>query len=800
MNQVNLNKKNVKQQGGASMMQPMIQPQQQVDPAIQQISQFFAEAIEQGGQPEEIIINLMQQEVDQNTIAQALITVGYQEADITALFESVQQMTQPKPANAREVNRNPQELARNQQIAEEQQGLVAVDPIDMAKSGIEIKPENKGKFTRWAKSRNMSVSEAANTVMNNTDSYPPGVVKMANFAKNAAGWNKEEGGEQKAFEPHFMYKGERKIRAKDMATHLRLKDAGYNHKAQDGVEVTDEMITNATVTGADAIDPVITAPALTPEQVKQNELMSTFLKASNVDSINGKNVDGSINKKDEGIIGNTNYFSPNAFKTGNNFSLGKAANVLNEGYTNMFSGKDGDGDGVKDGSFRDWKGKTERNKANKLANTTYDVELDFSQENKDAANAWKTQWDIENPEKDALGNLIEQQEIDDQGNVIIKEQPIDAFTSWLNKGSEGLKGKALETFNSLRNKYRNNKKEEVITVQKFGSELPKALFGFGKRANKAMEDPMSVARVAAGDFSAIQNLMMNGGPLTKAQYSVPDNGAPFANSIETEDETLTFEDWVLEDPITRGTANAPQEYKSFINGESANTVNQNNLSGIKQRSAEDLFGDIKGPEFTANTGGLEGATDRFINSKVMTAFGDVSDFAVKGADVVNDWFEDKNIKDAKDDMRANLTADNIYGTKTDAFNKRGTFDVNSGIMGSEGDRTTGLYMSKQGGGINNAGFKALPDFVQHNILSNMASGGEAAYLANRDRVIKREMAKAQFGNGETEGMRQREGSYNPPNRKYTLDPRFKKQGGEIVNVDSAMLAKLIAAGANIEIL
>ena len=460
MNQVNLNKKSVKQQGGASMMQPMIQPQQQVDPAIQQISQFFAEAIEQGGQPEEIIINLMQQEVDQNTIAQALITVGYQEADITALFESVQQMTQPKPANAREVNRNPQELARNQQIAEEQQGLVAVDPIDMAKSGIEIKPENKGKFTRWAKSRNMSVSEAANTVMNNTDSYPPGVVKMANFAKNAAGWNKEEGGEQKAFEPHFMYKGDRKIRAKDMATHLRLKDAGYNHKAQDGVEVTDEMITNATVTGADAIDPVITAPALTPEQVKQNELMSTFLKASNVDSINGKNVDGSINKKDEGIIGNTNYFSPNAFKTGNNFSLGKTANVLNEGYTNMFSGKDEDGDGVKDGSFRDWKGKTERNKANKLANTTYDVELDFSQENKDAANAWKTQWDIENPEKDALGNLIEQQEIDDQGNVIIKEQPIDAFTSWLNKGSEGLKGKALETFNSLRNKYRN--KEAVL--------------------------------------------------------------------------------------------------------------------------------------------------------------------------------------------------------------------------------------------------------------------------------------------------------------------------------------------------
>ena len=47
--------------------------------------------------------------------------------------------------------------------------------------------------------------------------------------------------------------------------------------------------------------------------------------------------------------------------------------------------------------------------------------------------------------------------------------------------------------------------------------------------------------------------------------------------------------------------------------------------------------------------------------------------------------------------------------------------------------------------------------------------GEAAYLANRDRVIKREMAKA-------------------------------KKGGETINVDPRMLAKLIAAGADIEML
>lgn len=54
------------------------------------------------------------------------------------------------------------------------------------KGGIYIKPENRGKFTAWAKARDLSVRQAANRVMANTDKYPPRVVKMANFAKNFA--------------------------------------------------------------------------------------------------------------------------------------------------------------------------------------------------------------------------------------------------------------------------------------------------------------------------------------------------------------------------------------------------------------------------------------------------------------------------------------------------------------------------------------------------------------------------------------------------------------------------------------
>jgi hypothetical protein len=64
------------------------------------------------------------------------------------------------------------------------------NPFLQARSGIYIKPENRGKFTAWANEHDMGVQEAANTVMSNKEKYSPGVVKMANFAKNAAGWKK----------------------------------------------------------------------------------------------------------------------------------------------------------------------------------------------------------------------------------------------------------------------------------------------------------------------------------------------------------------------------------------------------------------------------------------------------------------------------------------------------------------------------------------------------------------------------------------------------------------------------------
>ncbi len=50
---------------------------------------------------------------------------------------------------------------------------------------INIKPSHKGRFTAWAKSHGMSVQEAASHVMANKSKFSPGIVKEANFARNA---------------------------------------------------------------------------------------------------------------------------------------------------------------------------------------------------------------------------------------------------------------------------------------------------------------------------------------------------------------------------------------------------------------------------------------------------------------------------------------------------------------------------------------------------------------------------------------------------------------------------------------
>jgi len=913
MMNVDLNKKSVKQQGGQQMIpnEPGMQQQPQVDPQVMQIAEMFNQSMESGQRPEEVVVMLMEQGADQNIIGQALMQVGMAQEDVVVIFENVQKMQQPKPPTAEQITNNPQQLAREEEMQEDSPNMdIPIDPMEMAKSGIEIKPENKGKFTRWAKARGMSVAQAYKKVLANKEKYPPSVVKMANFARNAAGWKKGQEGVE-ILEPSALERMQAKLRglmkrderASSMTPEnsplfwgteamggipegyalnplqtMEFRDVNQNgiEDREEGLYIKRDLIRKEDLPKGNPIGRFIESigtgiplPTETPgkyaqpklqgggdnyDAVKaamlqtdkvgadmQNQLASFMSQVNFVDSSKPKEKDNRnfIDKgQDEGVLNPGPLYVNPAIYNNNKFNLGKAANVLLEGYENMFSGKDKDGDGVKDGSFRDWRGKAIKNKLDKYRNATYTINYDGSEENIQAMKDFQTQFMYENQDS-TPEELIENTAKFTQQGFIDGLDSLDLdpkIKTFLTKSTEGMSDVAKQAYNDLKAKILKDRgieiEEDTSTVVedttvnetdpnfigppeaptdediviRYGAEvLPKALFGFGKRARQAKqkikEDPISFARLMAGDVTAATAFMQTG-------------GAPFAN------QTLTFQEWFLQDPVTRSGPNAQQEYEAYVQQQegpqlgpvqtdtpSLEDANQNTNTGTYSPqldkdgdgipdyididggdgsgqgapgtlgapeaapgtagapSAEEYYSRINKPELDVNTGGLKGFLDRVKNSTVATAFGDVSDFAVKAADVVNDYFDQKAQEEAMDDLRVSLSADNIYGTKTDAFNKRGTFDVNTGIMGSEGDATTGLYLTKKGG-----------EFKPHMMYDPKNGKG---YMANKmeDHLRMKEMGylhKEELGKA--------------------------KQGGETVSVDSAMLAKLIAAGADIEML
>jgi hypothetical protein len=660
---VNLNNKSVNQ-GGPSMMQP----QQQVDPAILQISEFFSTSVDEGKKPEEVVISLMEQKVDQNTIAQALMNMGYAEEDLTILFKNVESLTKPKPPSNQQINNNPQQLSRDQAIQEGRPAMVSIDPIEMANDG---------------------------------------------------------------------------------------KETG---------NCTPEQIASGTCGAWDGTDLVVN---MNSQGVIQNPNINT--------------------NNDEGMIGGSPmYVNPAAFaENGNKKNLGSIANFLLESNETLFDG-DLNSRGEKKGALRDWKTKALNNKIDKQLNANYTATLDFSDENIGAIGNWYNQYMEENPERNELDQIInnipppEETKITKAGNKAL---------DWMNDKGADLTGSAKETYDALRKKL----------GFRYGGDLDKAQF-----AGQPEEFPDDQYNLLP-DFNPNDPNFDMSKFLQEGDFGL--NNA-FPEDVIAANDQLRADD-------------AEAAYQE------ANRV----------PSADELFAKINMPTVEADYGGLQGTIDRALDSNLAKGFGAISDVAVKGAGLLTD-FLDTSVEDAKiDNYNTFALADNVYGTKTNAFNKRGKTDINTGQSGSDSDKVTGLFMSK-GGGVNNEGFKALPSAVQHNILSNLAYGGSTgpeAYLANRDMVIKREMAKAQDGveiqklspdgkniitekNGMTILTDNPYDNQDAKSQLQLLDLELaklkaqavaklklqrldeQKEGGETVSVDPSMLAKLIAAGADIEML
>ena len=871
--------------------QPVIQPPaQQQDPAIAQISEMVNSALQEGQDPVSIVMALIEQDVDQNIIAQAFITGGYAEEDVVTLFENVQQKSQPPAeASAEEQTKDPQEIARNQSLEEEaalaeaqQAETLAAEQDAMsqnltAKSGIEIKPENEGKFTKWAKARGMSVSEAYNKVMSNKEKYATNVVKMANFAKNAAGWNKAQDGveipevdesfnssrgqyspdggsfespESKAlnismiandkmlreamypreggspyqrpqateqfkkggeFEPHFMYKGERKIRAKDMATHLRLKERGYDHEA-----------------------PKAQTGGTTPKSKAQEFYETT----------------GVVERGD--VLTNTapRYNLPTVLEPGKEFSVSKALSTLADVGQTLFS-SDLDENGLKSGTFMDWQKKDAVEEATKGNYYNYEVTNDpndptaYADDNLGLFNASKTFGKnnlrtADQYTEDFLENsMANYNEETKEYDITKSSRKINPNLPGINQNS--LKGKNLNHFKSVDDATR----QEILD---FGSsDSPEGTtLGIDEKGATGYYSPDDENPYEYNTMMGNNKYGVNTTPIIPLEEQKteltsmiqPNEQGMFKKpSIVSAEKDLSFKEWSTQDSFNRSGANAPQQYQDYLNGvETETTIEsdkpnlQDRIEGGLNKAGEFIEGKYnqaapvvrKGiddagmfvkdkvnsgleylenkfeeggdlPKAQAGTGmfdfdftpyfdeeqqagqenyfanlgsgqtnymedtqnvadaqllkknaGLgptpqqqetnalftpqaevnlnsflpekkeevefsdpsvkrtnkfQGGFNRFMDSPGMKGYTGGSEFAVQGARVVNNFFDDRAIEDAQADNRNNMVADNLYATKENPMLKRGAWDINTGTFGSEGQRTvrTNMGIAKEGG-------------------------------------------------------------------------------------------------------
>jgi hypothetical protein len=882
---------------------------QQVDPAIQQITEFISTSINNGEDPVEVVMSLVDQQVDQETIAQVFMQVGYAQEDIVTLFEQVQQKMQPPgPASAEQQTQDPQEIARNESMAEESQ-------MQQAKSGIEIKPENKGKFTKWAKARGMSVQAAASKVMANTDQYPPSVVKMANFAKNAAKFKKQEGAEiqklspdgrniitkrdgitiltdnpwdnqdsksqlldietqikllqqqaaiakaqaqanaQRAllneqkeggeFEPHFMYKGDRKIRAKDMETHLRLKEAGYGHdapKAQTGLEVDKKG--------------------------------NTF-------------INGVVQAKDEWTASAPSYVNPLAFESGDNFSLTDGLQVLGTGINKLLGSGDKNKDGLRDGFLRDAKGKRALRNQQKGDYYNYKVEFDPNDPNVYAYD----NLDLYNTSK-GNGGLRDLQTFTDD----VKEN------SRLNYNTETGKYDALISSRELNDDIYGERKGFLGIGKKEGNstyelgknfnyfdniddETRQQIIDFGNASKNGMPegttlsiDPETgaVGYVNPDADNPNQYDTMMGynkyGKKEAPKSMIPTNvdGQPVAaiNNTPPRVPQLSFKEWSMQDSVRRTGANAPQQYQDYLNGVQSNSTIQSNQPSLLDKVGTGLneAGKFIKDKYNEAKPFIQQGVDQagksimqagdFVEDKVNTGLdflknikfeeggdlpkaqlgmgmfdfdftpyfdeeqqaGQENYFANLGSGQTNYMEDTQNVADAQLLKKNPGLGPTPQQQETNAlFTPQTEVSLNSFLpekkeevefsdptvkrtnkfqggfnrfMDSPGMKgyTGGSEFAVQGARVVNNFFKdrAIED-AQADNRNNMVA--DNIYATKENPMLKRGAWDINTGTFGSEGQ-----------RTVRTNMGIAKEGGEIATVDSLLLAKLIAAGADIEIL
>jgi len=262
-----------------------------------------------------------------------------------------------------------------------------------------------------------------------------------------------------------------------------------------------------------------------------------------------------------------------------------------------------------------------------------------------------------------------------------------------------------------------------------------------------------------------------GGSLPKAQRGIPsfeDYLRQFSGQTDYMRDTQNIADLQLQQRFPDlGPTPQQQDDQSFMDSLITGTQGSNPFDIDVEEldevvvnagpSLEELLARVNLPEMKVKNP-IGGTIDMAMDSPAMKQFAAISDGIVNLSSAGNAISNEVEAYKAKRDRGENLFADNLFATLTDDGSLLGNWNAMTGQFRGAKSRIPGYdnFFQQPSGTFSREG----------------GEKGEAAYLANRDRVIKAAMA------GQDK----------------------KQRGGQVVDLDQDMITQLIAAGADIEIL
>ena len=458
-----------------------------------------------------------------------------------------------------------------------------------------------------------------------------------------------------------------------------------------------------------------------------------------------------------------------------------AAYMLSDAIGEFGSKKDKNKDGLRDGTFQDWSAKKARYKQKQLGNRTYDVnygdndpsnyvptwedlskgklrtkeeyqndlfensQLTFNPEtNKYDANIAASQLDLNTYGvdqriknglglKDFVGNIknLSQEERDmiksgmsyEPGQMLGQNSSTDASLlspSELKNAQETYKQIMLGQISSMGDTEINKVDEEPIIKQPSNTrsimQIPNSKKPIGTNQpsykewfiqNSKNPSIQGLSEQALKDMYDNQQFQY-GGDIPKAQFNIPDN--LFGGLTQDQLQNLQgFTDMIMSGPGTpdyqtgvqmvkdsqlqnRQPGLGPTPFQQQTSNATATTSKLKDFTGSDAENSTAFDTQLSDPTVTRkrNLGNAFDQVETFIkDNPAMQAFGDVSQAAVMGANFANEMFKQKEFNDYRNKLRNTTVADNVYLATENPVNKRGTFDVNSGL--AEPDNLVDYY-------------------------------------------------------------------------------------------------------------